>query len=95
MEGKTESTASSKAAEPRTQRIWNWFISGNEFFGYKISGEQVACPAVHIILGNRLYIIHCTSCLKHIQASGKSEGSWSDATSNNAFEAPTDDRYDG
>lgn len=69
---------------------WGWI-----FFGYKISGEQVACPAVHIILGNRLYIIHCTSYLKHIQASGKSEGSWSDPTSNNAFEAPTDDRCDG
>lgn len=41
------------------------------------------------------YIIHCSSCLKCIQASGKSEGFWSDPTSNNAFEAPTDDGCDG
>lgn len=53
------------------------------------------CPPACIILGNRLFIIHCISSLKCIQACGKSEGFWSDPTSNNALESPTDDIYDG
>lgn len=86
MQGKLQNIASSRATETPTQRS----SFGTDLLVWmRLLITRKGCLTICIILGNRVFIIHCASSLKYIQASGKSKGFWSDPTSNSAFEAPT------
>lgn len=86
MQGKLQNIASSRATETPTQRS----SFGTDLLVWmRLLITRKGCLTICIILGNRVFIIHCASSLKYIQASGKSKGFWSDPISNSAFEAPT------